>query len=232
MNEKKIKALKITKSVFLWSIVVFALTMMIFTIVAVTTLNRSQREIFGYKVYIVNTNSMAATDFDAGSIVFVKEVDPTTLQEGDIITFLSQDPKKLGQTITHKIRSLTVDENGSPAFVTYGTTTDTDDETVVTYPFILGKYESHVPFLGRLFNFLKSVPGYLLCVLLPFSVIIISEAATLFSQIRTCKKEQVNEMQEERTKLQAEMAENAKMLEELRALKANFSVNNTETHNE
>ena len=67
-------------------------------------------------MYIVNSDSMAATDFKAGSLILVKEVDPSTLQEGDIITFMSQDTESFGETITHKIRTLTTDAKGNPRF--------------------------------------------------------------------------------------------------------------------
>ena len=91
----------------------------------------------------------------------IKEVDPSTLKEGDIIAYTSQNTSNYGETVTHKIRKLTTDANGEPGFVTYGTTTDTDDETVVTYPYVLGKYSSRIPKVGTFFRFLKSTPGYI-----------------------------------------------------------------------
>ena len=171
-------------------------------------------------MYIVNTDSMAKTDFKAGSLIFVKEVDPATLKEGDIITFISQDTDSFGETITHKIRKTTTDAEGNRGFITYGTTTDTDDETIVTYPYVLGRYESHISGLGTFFNFLKTTPGYFVCIFTPFMLIILYEGLKFFNLFRRYKREQMEEMQAERDKLEAEKAENAKMLEELRALKA------------
>lgn len=214
------KALSILKTTFVWLMVLLAVSMMIFTVVSVTTFNRNDRQLFGYKMYIVNSDSMAATDFNAGALILVKEVDPSTLKEGDIITFMSQDTDSFGETITHKIRKLTTDAEGNPGFITYGTTTDTDDGTIVTYPYVLGKYESHVPGLGTFFNFLKSTPGYFVCIFIPFMLIILYEGLKFFNLFRRYKKEQMEEMQAEKDKIEAEKAENAKMLEELRALKA------------
>ena len=84
------KALSIIKTTFVWLIVLLAVTMMIFTVISCTTFNRNDRSLFGYKMYIVNTDSMAATDFNAGSLILVKEIAPSTLKEGDIITCMSQ----------------------------------------------------------------------------------------------------------------------------------------------
>lgn len=215
------QAFGIIKKTLVWLIVLLAVSMMLFTVVSVTTFNRNDRSLFGYKMYIVNTDSMSATDFSAGALILVKEVDdPTTLQEGDIITFMSQDTESFGETITHKIRRLTTDAEGNPGFVTYGTTTDTDDATIVTYPYVLGQYQSHIPGLGTFFNFLKTTPGYFVCIFIPFMLIIIYEGVKFFTLFRTYKKEQMEEMQAEKDKIEAERAENARMLEELRALKA------------
>ena len=200
--------------------VLLAVTMMIFTVISCTTFNRNDRSLLGYKMYIVNSDSMAATDFKAGALIFVKEVDPSTLKEGDIITFMSQDTDSFGETVTHKIRKVTTDAEGNPGFVTYGTTTNTDDETIITYPYVLGKYENHVPYLGTFFNFLKTTPGYFVCIFAPFMLIILYEGVKFFNLFRRYKKEQIEQMQTERDKIEAEKAENAKILEELRALKA------------
>ena len=214
------KVFNIIKTTLVWMLVLLAVSMMIFTVISVTTFNRNDRSLFNYKMYIVNSDSMAATDFKAGALIMVKEVDPSTLKEGDIITFMSQDTNSFGETVTHKIRKLTTDAEGNPGFVTYGTTTDVDDETIVTYPYILGKYESHIPGLGTFFNFLKTTPGYFVCIFIPFMLIILYEGVKFFNLFRRYKKEQMEEMQAEKDKIEAEKAENAKMLEELRALKA------------
>lgn len=214
------KALKIIKTTLVWLVVLLAVSMMIFTVVSVTTFNRNDRSLFGYKMYIVNTDSMAATDFNAGSLILVKEVDPATLKEGDIITFMSQDTDSFGETITHKIRSLTVDAEGNPGFITYGTTTGVNDDTIVTYPYVLGKYESHIAGLGTFFNFLKTTPGYFVCIFTPFMLIILYEGIKFFNLFRRYKGEQMEAMQAERDQIEAEKLENAKMLEELKALKA------------
>lgn len=214
------KVMNIIKNTFVWLLVLLAVFMMIFTVISCTTFNRNDRSLFGYKMYIVNSDSMAATDFKAGALILVKEVDPATLKEGDIITFMSQDPDSFGETITHKIRIVTTDVDNNPGFITYGTTTNTDDETIVTYPYVLGQYQSQIPGLGTFFNFLKTTPGYFVCIFTPFMLIILYEGVKFFNLFRRYRKEQMEEMQAERDKIEAEKAENAKMLEELKALKA------------
>lgn len=214
------RVLSILKRTLVWLVVALAVFMMIFTIISVTTFNRNDRDLFGFKAYIVNTDSMSKTDFNAGDLIFVKEVDASTLKEGDIITYMSQNSDSFGETITHKIRKLTTDAEGNPGFITYGTTTDTDDETIVTYPYVLGKYETHLPKVGTFFNFLKTTQGYFVCIFIPFMLLILYQGINFFRLFRRYKKEQLEEMEAERAKIEAEREENAKMMAELQALKA------------
>lgn len=189
------KAWKILSTVLAWIIVVVAVLMMIFTIVAVNTFDRNDRNLFGYRCYIVLSDSMAATDFDAGDLVLVKAVDPSTLQEGDIISYQSQDMDNYGQTVTHKIRAKTTDANGNPGFITYGTTTDVNDQTVVTYPFILGKYQMALPKVGTFFQFLKTPMGYVICILIPFLLLIGYQGLNCVKMFRLYKAEQIADLQ-------------------------------------
>lgn len=222
------KAFDIAKKVFTILIAAIAVVVMIFTIVSVSTFNRNDRNLFGYKMFIVLSDSMKATDFAAGDIVVVKSVDPTTLKEGDIIAYSSQNPDNFGETVTHKIRSKTVDANGDPGFITYGTTTNTDDETVVTYPYINGKYVFHLPKVGTFFEFLKTTPGYIICILIPFLLLIGMQGLNTVKLFRRYRKEQMQAMEEERAKLEAERKQSEEMMAELMQLKAQMAAGNTE----
>lgn len=223
------KVLSIIKTTLVWLVVLLAVFMMIFTIISVTTFDRNDRDIFGYRAYIVKTDSMAATDFNAGDLILTKEVDPYSLQPGDIITFISQDPDSYNEVITHKIREKTRDAEGNLAFVTYGTTTDTNDETLVTAPYILGQYQFAIPFMGTFFNFLKTPQGYFICIFTPFMLLIIQQAVKSVRLFVRYKKEQMEEMEAEKKRIEDERAQNAKMMEELLALKAQLEAQTPKT---
>lgn len=213
------KIIDTIKNLLLAAIVLIAVFMMVFTMISVTTFNRNDRNLFGYRAYIVASDSMSATDFDAGDLIFVKEVDPSTLSEGDIISYISQDKASFGETITHKIRKLTTDVNGEKGFVTYGTTTDSDDPIIVTYPYVLGKYIMNIPKLGLFFAYLKTPQGYFTCIFTPFMLLILYQGWTSIRLFMRYKKEQKEEIEYEKAKLQAERDEAAKMMAEIKALR-------------
>lgn len=207
------KALSIIKNIFVWLIVAVAVCMMIFTIISVNMFDRYNRSLFGYKAFSVLSDSMSKTDFNAGDLVLVKEVDPATLKEGDIISYQSTNDENYGEIVTHKIRRLTKDAEGNPGFITYGTTTDTDDENIVTYSFVLGKYQTRLPGVGKFFQFLKTTPGYIVCIFLPFLLLILIQGINSIRLFKRYKSEQLAEMEEEREKQKQELEEERKRLE-------------------
>lgn len=220
MSAKTKKVFTIIQTVLVWALVGIALTMLAFTLIWTRVLDRTDTSFFGYRMYIVNSDSMKKTDFDAGDLIFVKEVDPASLNTDDIITFISQDRDSFGKTITHKIRSRTIDAEGNPGFITFGTTTDKNDDSIVTYPYVLGKYQGHIPNAGVFFCFLKSTEGYFICIFLPFMLILLYEGVRFFNLFRKYRSEQLDEMQKERDQIEKDRATNEKMYEELMALKA------------
>ena len=213
------KVLNTIKNIFTWLVVIFTVCVMVFTMVSVRTFDQNNRSIFGYKAFIVQSDSMSATDFNAGDLILVKETDPSTLQAGDIIAYISQDSSSFGETITHKIRKATTDANGQPGFVTYGTTTGVDDALVVTYPYILGRYEKAIPKVGTFFQFLKTTQGYILFILIPFLLLIGIQGLNTIQLFRQYKKEQMEEINAEKAKLEEERRQSQQMMQELMELR-------------
>ncbi len=153
--------------------------MMIFTTVVAINMEENDRTLFGYKAYVVTSDSMKTDKgdaenghFSAGDLVFVQQVDPSTLKEGDIITFKSTSAESEGQTVIHKIKTVTTDTHGNPAFVTYGTSTGSEDTSVTTYENVIGKYVGSVGGVGNFLSFFKTIPGYIIFILIPFIVLI------------------------------------------------------------
>ena len=216
------KALSIAGKILTILIAVFSVGVMIFTIVSVNTIGKDAA-LFGYKPYIVTSNSMQDT-FQAGDLTVSKQVDPATLEPGDIVTFRSIDPVNYGQVVTHKIKSITTYE-GEPAFVTYGTTTGVEDAYPVPFSQVLGQYQFRLPGMGNFFYFLKSTAGYVTVILLPFLLLIILQAVKFFKLVGQYKEEQRAELNTERAQLQAEREETQRMKQELVRLRAQLGEN-------
>ncbi len=227
------KISNIALKVVTWLLVAFTVFMTIFTIVTVTTVDKNERSVFGYRFYIVKTDSMSKSDknahldvhFNAGDIVIIKTLDdPTKLQAGDIISFMSTNTESYGETITHMIREVKTNSEGRViGYVTYGTNTDVDDETLVEPAYVFGAYSGKLPGVGNFFAFVKTVPGYIVCILVPFLLLILYNGINVIRLFRKYRREQMEEMQAERNKIEEERAEAQRMMAELMELKAQLA---------
>ena len=209
------KAWNIIKNIVIILTVVMAVCMMVFTVISVRTFNQNDRSIFGYKAFIVMSDSMSATDFNAGDLIMLKETDPSLLKAGDIIAFVSRNDGSYGETVAHKIRSLTTDSSGKPGFVTYGTTTGVDDQKVVIYEDVVGQYKMSLPGVGKFFHFLKSTPGYILLVLVPFVLLLIFQGIECMKSYRRYREEEMEGFYQERDRIQEEIEASKRTLQEL-----------------
>ena len=90
---------------------------------------------------------------------------------------------------------------------------------------ILGQYVGKLPLLGHAFAFIKTVPGYITCILVPFIIIIVYNLGMVIKLFRQYRGEQMAQMKAEREQIDVERAENQRMMQELLALKAQLEQN-------
>lgn len=201
MTSKTKKALKITGNVLTGIVAVLVVVMTVLTVFSMVFNRDGTASVFGAQAYVVQSDSMTP-EFAAGDVIFSEEVNPEELVAGDIITFISRDSASYGQTITHCIREVTT-HNGELAFITYGIATGVDDGTPAAASDVLGRYTFRIAGLGSFFEFLKSVPGYIVCILLPFLVIIGLQVANIVSAVRAARAEKAAAAAAERSRVEA-----------------------------
>ena len=201
MTSKTKKALKITGNVLTVAVAILVVIMTALTVFSMVFNRDGTASVFGVQAYVVQSDSMTP-EFAAGDVIFSEEVNPEELVAGDIITFISRDSASYGQTITHCIREVTT-YNGELAFITYGIATGVDDGTPAAASDVLGRYTFRIAGLGSFFEFLKSVPGYIVCILLPFLVIIGLQIANIVSAVRAARAEKAAAAAAERSRVEA-----------------------------
>mgnify|MGYP002801247808 FL=1 len=201
MTSKAKKALKITGNVLTVAVAILVVIMTVLTVFSMVFNRDGTASVFGVQAYVVQSDSMTP-EFAAGDVIFSEEVNPEELVAGDIITFISRDSASYGQTITHCIREVTT-HNGELAFITYGIATGVDDGAPAVASDVLGRYTFRIAGLGSFFEFLKSVPGYIVCILLPFLVIIGLQIANIVSAVRAARAEKVAAAAAERSRVEA-----------------------------
>ena len=144
----------------------------------------------GFKVFTVLSGSMEPT-YHTGSVIYVKEVDHTTLQAGDVITFaISED-----MVATHRIVGVVPDDE-DPTVLRYrtkGDANESEDGTLVHYKNIVGKPVFTIPYLGYIASYIQSPPG--MYVAIGFGVLLL--AAVFLPDLLTEKSEKKEKQEEE-----------------------------------
>ena len=142
--------------------------------------------IFGYRILHVISGSMEPK-IENGSYIIVKEVNPGTLKEGDVITFISEEPAIYGLYNTHRIYDICKDTyTGETLFITKGDAHAEPDSYPVEAEQIVGKLVKVVPFgksIGKLMTRLSNNHVYLGIIIIPLFICLVSYIIQLFKAL-------------------------------------------------
>lgn len=112
--------------------------------------------VVGLQVFTVLSGSMEPT-YHVGSLIYVKEVDYTQLESGDVITFMLDEDT----VATHRIVEVVADEE-DPTVLRYrtkGDANDAEDGSLVHYKNVIGTPVFTIPYLGYVASYIQNPPG-------------------------------------------------------------------------
>lgn len=136
-----------------------------------------------FNAYVVLSGSMLPT-IQIKDIVVTKKVPEEELKVGDIITFISPDPRFGGISVTHRIREKYYDDSlGSYSYRTKGDYNNVADSVLVPNSNVLGKVILKIPKLGYLQDILSSKGGLIIVVLIPCLIILSYDIMKVFKKI-------------------------------------------------
>lgn len=125
--------------------------------------------------YVVLSGSMEPS-ISTGDIVIVDEVDPRTIEEGDVITYGQSGTET---PTTHRVVDV-LDQDGAVAFQTQGDANDQPDSSPVPASAVHGKAILTIPYIGYIIGFVNTTIGFVTLVVIPFLLLIASEFSSLF----------------------------------------------------
>lgn len=147
-------------------------------------------------------------------ILDTKVKKPEDIKVGDIITFVSTSSISKGLTITHRVVAIVETENGLE-YKTQGDNNLTPDSTTVQFKNVLGKVAFRIPQLGRAQSFLSSSYGWLIIVVIPALLIIISDIVKIF-RLNGAKKKVSNALTSETEQEKREEEQKEEIKEKLK----------------
>ena len=110
----------------------------------------------GFQVFTVLSGSMEPT-YHTGALIYVKKVDPYTIQVGQPITFLLTEDT----VATHRVVEIVKDETDPNVirFRTKGDANEVEDGSLVHYKNVIGVPVFSIPYLGYVADFIRHPPG-------------------------------------------------------------------------
>ena len=181
--EKTEKKKKISLPVLIINIIVTAIFVFVFIClctVMIQTVTGKEPTLFGYRSFVVLTESMTGT-YDKGDVIIVKvldgedlESDPSALKEGDVVTFIA--PQGFGAvegyTVTHRVVEAPFEgEDGKYYIRTKGDAAEIPDAVPIPVGNVTGIVLEKSELLAGLQSVLKSKTGFLLIIVVPLVAI-------------------------------------------------------------
>ena len=146
---------------------------------------------FGKSILQIVTGSMEPT-LRVGDCILVQECNTGSLQEGDIITYVSEDNMTRGLLVTHRIKECRQD--GS--FITRGDANPVEDQLVVRADQIRGKYIRKLHIFGFMTGYAGTKKLLLLAVMLGVLAMAVHEVRSLMRIGREMREESAEEEHE------------------------------------
>lgn len=136
----------------IWNIV----TSVLVAVVVIVALLLAGARVVGLQVFTVLSGSMEPT-YHTGSVIYVKKVDPFTIEEGQVITFMMDEDT----VATHRVVGIVPDEEDPSVirFRTKGDANNAEDGTLVHYKNVIGTPVFTIPYLGYVVSYIQSPPG-------------------------------------------------------------------------
>ncbi len=139
---------------------------------------------FGIRMLVVKSGSMEPA-IKTGSLVIDKS--KSEYQEGDIVTFKNRENPN--ETTTHRIVGIET-QNDIKLFTTQGDANGSPDSEKVTQDRILGKVVIDVPVLGYIVAFSRTVPGLIILIVIPATIIIYDEINKIKEEVKKKRKKE------------------------------------------
>ena len=128
--------------------------------------------LFGF--YVIVSPSIFPT-INVNDAIVVHRQEGSEIDVGDIITFSSTDSSYPGLTVTHRVVKKDSVDSNSYVFRTKGDNNFSEDPSLVKDENIYGKVIFKIPNVGYVRQFLSTGIGFVLLVVFPCVVIILSE---------------------------------------------------------
>ena len=144
--------------------------------------------ILGHYVFRVMTGSMEPA-VPTDSLIVVRETELSQIQPDDIISYYSEDPQLNGSVNTHRVVSVK-HQGENHVFTTKGDANALPDKYPASGKNVLGKVNFMSHSLGTMVNFLSSPIAFVVLIVIPLFLILISNLVRMIRSARQLLREE------------------------------------------
>ena len=141
-----------------------------------------------FDAYIIVSPSMVPT-INVEDGIIIQRIEPEHIKQGDIISFLATESYYRGKVITHRVIGIEKSSDGKLLFRTKGDHNNVADSFLVNEENVYGKVIFRIPMLGYIRQFLSTYFGLILCIVIPFLYLILSEVVRVRRMISSKEKQ-------------------------------------------
>ena len=176
--------------------------------------------LLGFRCFNIVSPSMEP-NYSVGDLIYVKQIDPESIKEGDVITFIVNEDLVVG---THRVVRV---DRANKHFYTKGDANEVEDGEPVHYNNVIGVPQFSIPKLGYVSDFIQNPPGTYIALVLGIGLVLVVFMPDLLRK----KKADAEEAADSPAPLpedSAMEAENQRLKAELEKLKAEMAEKDAE----
>ena len=174
-------------------------------------------------LYTIVSGSMEPNINIYDVVISKKAKNPEDIKVGDVITFTSTSSMSKGMTITHRVIEVVKTENGV-GYRTKGDNNLSPDTAPAEYYNVIGKVILRIPGLGRIQSFIGTQSGWLIVIVIPALIIIISDILKIFKLAGVKNKIEKMDADDKRKKQERKEREEVRKKEIKKRLKLDKSI--------
>ena len=176
--------------------------------------------LLGYRCFNIISPSMEP-EYGVGDLIYVKQINPESIKEGDVITFIVNEDLVVG---THRV--VRVDRENKH-FYTKGDANQVEDGDPVHYNNVIGVPQFSIPKLGYVSDFIQNPPGTYIALSVGLVLILAVFLPDLLRKKKN-EEEQITDSSEPQPEDSAMEAENQRLKAEIEKLKAEMAEKDAE----
>ena len=168
---KKIKENKVLKTI--WNILytlMFILVVLMLIVVIMQRATNNNITIGGIRMFSVATGSMVPV-YNVGDVLISKEIEPEKINVGDDIVYQGKDGSYKGKVITHRVKSIEKQEDGSYKIITQGVANNAQDPEINNTQ-VYGKIICKLRILSFLGKITRNIYTFYFIIFIPVTLLI------------------------------------------------------------